>query len=314
MLALNQIFLVVFGGEIMNVLITGSNGFIGRNVCDFLRSRNIYVLGLGRQKQSIPIVDEYICCDMDSEQINDIISKVKVNHIDAIIHLAADMRKEPHNVEVVAHNCVGTQRLLEFAENNNIGVFLQLSSLPVIGEPKEHPITEEHPLKPPTVYHATKIAEELLANYADYMHGIRTASFRISAPVGPGVNPNTIFPTFVKKAMNGEDLILSGKGTRVQTYIHVKDIALALYLALNNKNAHGIYNLSSYNAISNKALAELCIKTLKSNSKVVFNTQVDIMDDYKWDVSLKRIKEDIGYEPCVTLEEAIIEYSDYLLS
>ncbi len=296
----------------MNVLITGSNGFIGRHVCNYLKSRNIYILGLGRQKQSIPIVDEYICCDMDSEQIKNIMSETKVNHIDAIIHLAADMRKEPYNVEVVAHNCVGTQRLLEFAESNNIDVFLQLSSLPVIGKPKEHPITEQHPLMPPTVYHATKIAEELLANYADYMYGIRTASFRISAPVGLGVNPNTIFPTFVRKAMNGEDLILSGKGTRVQTYIHVKDIAQALYLALNIENAHGVYNLSSYNAISNKELAELCIKTLKSNSKVVFNNQEDIMDDYIWDVSLKHINEDIGYEPIVSIKEAIIEYSDYL--
>lgn len=298
----------------MNVLITGSNGFIGRHVCDYLKARNIYVVGLGRQKQSAPVVDEYICCDMDSEQINDIMSKMKVKHIDAIIHLAADMRKEPYNVEVVAHNCVGTQRLLELAESNNIGVFLQLSSLPVIGKPKEHPITEKHPLMPPTVYHATKIAEELLANYADYMHGIRTASFRISAPVGPGVNPNTIFPTFVRKAMNGEALILSGKGTRVQTYVHVKDIAQALYLALNNENAHGVYNLSSYNAISNKALAELCIKTLKSCSEIVFLAQEDIMDDYIWDVSLKHIREDIGYEPIVSIEEAIIEYAEYVSS
>ena len=144
---------------------------------------------------------------MDSEAIDGIMASVKVDKIDAIIHLAADMRKEPYNVEVVAHNCVGTQRLLEFAEREHIGVFLQLSSLPVIGKPEEHPITEKHSLKPPTVYHATKIAEELLANYADYMHGVRTASFRISAPVGPGVNPKTIFPTFVTKAKNGEDLI-----------------------------------------------------------------------------------------------------------
>ena len=184
----------------MKVLITGSNGFIGGHVCKYLKEKGEYVIGLGRREKSVPEVDEYICCDMDSEAIDGIMASVKVDKIDAIIHLAADMRKEPYNVEVVAHNCVGTQRLLEFAEREHIGVFLQLSSLPVIGKPEEHPITEKHSLKPPTVYHATKIAEELLANYADYMHGVRTASFRISAPVGPGVNPKTIFPTFVTKA------------------------------------------------------------------------------------------------------------------
>lgn len=296
----------------MNVLVTGSNGFIGRHVCDYLSKNNIYVIGLGRQAISVPAVNEYICCDMDSEAINNIMDNLTVKHIDAIIHLAADMRKEPHNVEVVEHNCVGTQRLLEFAEHNHIHIFLQLSSLPVIGKPEEHPITEQHSLKPPTVYHATKIAEELLANYADYMHGIRTASFRISAPVGPGVNPNTIFPTFVNKALHGDDLVLSGKGTRIQTYVHARDIAAALYLALKSDNAHGVYNLSSYNAVSNYELAELCIKLLKSNSKIIFNNKEDIMDDYVWDVSLERIKRDIGYEPSISIEESIIEYSEYL--
>lgn len=107
----------------MKVLITGSNGFIGGHVCKYLKEKGEYVIGLGRREKSVPEVDEYICCDMDSEAIDGIMASVKVDKIDAIIHLAADMRKEPYNVEVVAHNCVGTQRLLEFAEREHIGVF-----------------------------------------------------------------------------------------------------------------------------------------------------------------------------------------------
>lgn len=121
-----------------------------------------------------------------------------------------------------------------------IKVFVQLSSLPVIGKPVEHPITEQHSLKPPTVYHATKVMEELLANYADYHHGLRTASFRISAPVGTGMNRNTIFPTFVSKACKGEDLVLSGKGNRKQTYVHVRDISKALLQAIESEK-HMVY-------------------------------------------------------------------------
>ncbi len=297
----------------MNVLVTGSNGFIGKHVCSYLKRNGIYVIGLGRRKCSIANVDEYVSCDMDSEKVNFIMKKICVSNIDAIIHLAADMRKEPYNVEVVAHNCVGTQRLLEFAEKNDVGIFVQLSSLPVIGKPKQHPIMENHPLQPPTVYHATKIAEELLANYADYKHGIRTISFRISAPVGIGMNKNTIFPTFVRKAMRGEDLLLSGNGNRMQTYIHVEDIAQALYLALSHEKAHGVYNLGSYNLVSNKNLAEKCIEVLNSNSNIVYTGMKDEMDDYVWDVSLEKIRKDIEYQPRISLEYAIREYSDYLL-
>ena len=294
----------------MNILVTGSNGFIGGHVSRYLREQGNYVVGLGRREYPVCEVDEYICCDIDSVEAESLCGRIKAGRLDAVVHLAADMRKEPYGVEVVSHNCVGTQRLLELCEKNGVGVFAQLSSLPVIGKPIEHPITEKHSLAPPSVYHATKVMEELLANYADDKHGLRTVSFRISAPVGIGMNPNTIFPTFVKRALKGENLILSGKGARKQTYVHVADISQAISLALQKENAHGVYNLSSYNCLSNRALAEKCIEILHSDSKIVFSGKEDEMDDYVWDVSLERIHGELGYEPQIIIEQAILEYAD----
>lgn len=292
-----------------NILITGSNGFIGKHVCEYLKKQGHYIIGLGRRKNTLSQVDDYVCCDMDTDKVNDIYDMMQTNDIDAVVHLAADMRKEPYGIEIVSHNCVGTQRILELCEKKKINVFVQLSSLPVIGKPMELPITEQHPLMPPTIYHATKIMEELLANYADYKHGLRTVSFRISAPVGLGMNPATIFPTFVSKAVNGEDLLLSGNGNRKQTYVHVQDIAQAISLALQNENGHGVYNLSSHNYLSNKELAERCIDVLHSNSKIVFSRQKDNMDDYDWDISIEKIQKELRYEPQIKIDQAIQEYA-----
>lgn len=298
----------------MNILVTGSNGFIGNHVALYLKNKGEYVIGLGRR--TIPaddnVIDEYVSCDMDTDDVFAIMDKVSVGQIDAVVHLAADMRREPHCVSVVTANCGGTQRLLEFCESKGISVFVQLSSLPVIGHPVEHPITEEHPLAPYTVYHITKHTEEMLAEYAYRYHGLRTASFRISAPVGIGVNPNTIFPTFVKKAVANEDLILSGKGTRRQNYVHVRDIAQALYKAIYSEYCYGVYNLTGDLLISNKELAMLCIDVLHSSSKVLFSGEKDDMDDYVWDASLDKIKRDTGYEPIEKMEDAIREYSEWL--
>lgn len=133
----------------MNILVTGSNGFIGSHVSTYLKENGHYVIGLGRKKLPTSVVDEYICCDMHSEEVENIVEQLNVDNIDAVVHLAADMRKEPYGVEVVEHNCAGTQRLLELCEKKGIKVFVQLSSLPVIGKPVEHPITEQHSLKPP---------------------------------------------------------------------------------------------------------------------------------------------------------------------
>ena len=279
----------------MRILLTGSNGFIGSHVCKYFREQGCYVVGLGRSEKPKTQCDEYVSCDLFTDKVSHIFDETEVDTVDAVVHLAADMRHEPYEIDVVKNNCTGTQRLLEMCEEKKVPVFLQLSSLPVIGTPVEHPITEEHPLKPPTVYHITKHMQELLADYATYTHNLRTASFRICSPVGEGDNPKTIFPTFVKKALNNEDIMLYGKGTRKQTYIHAKDIAIALYKAINS-NAQGVYNLASYNLISNIDLAKKCIELTNSNSKIKFAGIDDSLDDVVWDVSIDKLKNDTGFE------------------
>ena len=294
----------------MNILITGINGFIGHNVCNWLRERGCYVIGVDLRPECRTECDEYICCNLASEQTDTLLDNLKVDSIDALVHLAADMRQEPHTVEVVGNNCVGTQRLLTLCEDKKVPVYVQLSSLPVIGHiPTQHPITEAHPINPPTVYHVTKHMQELLADFATRKFGLRTVSFRITAPVGEGVNPKTIFPIFVKKAVKGETITLFGKGNREQTYIHVYDIAQAIYKAILSENACGVYNLSSYNRLSNYDLAKKCVELTNSTSEIVFTGDPDPLDDVVWDVVLDKIKRDMGYEPVVSIEEAIAEYA-----
>lgn len=295
----------------MNILVTGSNGFIGGHVCEYFINKGDYVIGLDLADNSIKKCDEYIKCDLSSPMVDDILNTVKAKKIDAVVHLAADMRGEPDTADVVKNNCTGTQRLIEFCINNGISSFVQMSSLPVIGSPEELPVTEEHSIKPPTVYHVTKYVQELLAGYASYSKGLRTVSFRICSPIGIGVNPKTIFPIFVNKALNNEDITLIGKGTRKQTYIHVKDIAQAVYKAVYS-DACGVYNLGSYNLISNIDLAKKCIELTDSGSKIVFLDREDPSDNVSWELSLEKIKKDIGYEPKVSIEEAINEYVWYL--
>lgn len=293
----------------MNVLVTGSNGFIGGHVCKYIMDNGEHVIGLDLHDDKKKPCDKYIKCNLAYDDLNGVLGE---DEIDAVVHLASDMRHEPYAVEVVTNNCRGAEKLLEFCEENKISSFVQLSSLPVIGYPREVPITEEHSLRPPTVYHVTKFTQELLANYAYYTFGLRTVSFRICSPVGEGVNPKTIFPTFVRKAVNNEDITLIGKGTRKQTYIHVKDIAQAIYKAIKTETAQGVYNLASYNLISNYDLAKKIVELTDSKSKIIFLNKLDPMDEHVWDISIDKLKKEIGYEPTVNIDEAILEFAEII--
>lgn len=290
----------------MNILVTGSNGYIGGHVCRWLRNAGHYVIGLGRHEESLVDVDEYVCCDLFTKKTNDLLNVLRVSKLDAVVHLAADMRKEPFSTDVIASNCVGTQRLLELCEKNMIPTFVQLSSLPVIGKPLQNPIMEDHPLNPPTVYHVTKRTQELLANYAWSKFGVRTVSLRITSPVGVGINPKTIMPVFIRNAMENKDIVLQGKGTRKQNYIHVRDIAQAIEKAILSK-AQGVFNLASNNLVSNYELAVKCKEVIQSESRIVYSGVDDPMDGYVWNVSLDKITKETGYAPEIPIETAIYE-------
>ena len=111
------------------------------------------------------------------------------------------------------------------------------------------------------------------------------------------------------KALSGEDITIYGQGTRKQTYIHVKDIAQAIYRCIVSQ-AQGVYNLASYNLISNLDLAKKCISLLHSTSQIVYDGNTDPMEGLCWDVSIEKLKRDTNFEPEVTIDEAIFDLAN----
>lgn len=292
------------------VLLTGSNGFIGTHVSSHLSALGYDVVGVGRRSSPVARCSSYIQCDLASQNGRTDLAK-ELAKCDVVVHLAADMRKAPYEIEVLETNTKGTQLLLELCEEMEVDSFVQLSSLPVIGHPTCVPIKEDHPVKPPTIYHLTKHVQELLANYAAYTHGLRTVSLRICSPIGAGVNPQTIFPTFVRRAKTEEDIVLYGKGTRVQTYIHVNDIAAAVEACITSRNACGVYNLAGPEPISNIDLAYRVVEVMGSKSRIVFSGHPDACESEKWVVSTSKLEADTGFIPEVGIEEMILDLADH---
>lgn len=283
------------------VLVTGSNGFIGGYIASYLQEQGCFVIGLGRQDNPKNNVDKYIQMDLENPKFD----RIDLD-VDYVVHCAANMNHEKNPESIIKVNCIGTQKLLEYAVSKKVKAYVQISSLPLIGKPVQLPITEEHPVNPPTLYHITKRTEELLANHIHEMYGLRTVSFRISAPWGVGMNMNTILPVFVKNTVYNKDILLYGKGTRVQNFIHVEDIAKGVYLALKS-NAQGIYNLCSENEFSNIDLANEIIKILKSNTKILFTDCEDVFDDYYFKVSTERASNDFNFKAKKKFSEGIEE-------
>lgn len=287
----------------MNILITGSNGFIGKNLCYKLSEiSDVTVFGMGKGINRNSFVKNYIEYDISIDSFNkDIITRLQ--NCDVIIHTAACIDKDDFNSQLIDVNCRGTNNILNLAKEINCKKIIYISSIPVIGIPTNLPITENHITKPNTLYHITKLTGEYIVNQAE-KYNILPIILRIPSPVGIGMNPKTILPIFLKQCILNNDIQILGNGSRKQNYIDIRDIEQAVQKCLI-KNVKGCFNIASNKTISNLELAELCIKLCNSHSRIIFSNTFDKEENVCWDISIKKAKEYLDYMPLYSIEDTI---------
>lgn len=242
----------------MKVLLTGSRGFVASAIARKLVADGHRVVGIGRTP-AVGVPYEFAVCDIsDASAVDEVLA---AGGFDAVVHAAACLSDNP--AELFATNILGTANLVKGCERHGVGVFVHLSSIPVV-EGSDSAVDETARVKPPTAYHLSKAAAELLVENA---RGVRTVIFRFASPVGVGMPGGKIFSSFVRKALDNEDIDIWGDGERVQNYIAVDDIAKAAVSGISLPGLQGLYHLAG-ESISDRGLAELCVEALGAKSRI----------------------------------------------
>jgi len=285
----------------MKILVTGHTGLVGREVVAHLARRGHEVVGLSRGRlEFAPDGVEQVQACLGSNDFLDAVHDVPACRY--IVHCAANCDMTPGNPDVVLTNCLGTQQVLSMAEKWGSGVVF-MSSISVIGKPRQTPVTEDHPLDPPSHYSATKLfGERLMDIYG--RRGSPAASFRLTAPVGPEMPQNRLLPIILKNACQNKPISINGDGSRRQTYTDIRDIARAVELCIGAE-ASGVFNLSGGSSVSNLELARECAAMLNSSSTISLSGQPDPEDGVSWDIALQKAEEAFDYRPAYELEETI---------
>lgn len=278
---------------------------LGRAVLDHLEQSNSYsLIATLRTTGQIPPERAHLsfaCFDISQTDVEPLCQKY--GQVDAVVHIAASISNDNQKTSLIFDNCLGVLNCINLAKSLKAKRFIYISSVQVIGDPLFLPITEEHPLKPKSLYHISKLfGEQLLLMQEN--SSLNPAILRIPSPIGPGMKPNGIVATFMDKASRGEDIVLHGKGEREQNYIDVRDIARAVACALRT-TSHGIYNIAAVKSISNLKLAKLCKKVCCSNSRIVFSGAKDPEEAARWQIATGKAASELGFEPAYDLAESL---------
>jgi UDP-glucose 4-epimerase len=136
----------------MRVLITGSSGYLGSILTDFLISKKIPVIGLDLKnnvnKPSGEYFTFYPCCITDKEQTEEIFSREKPTHV---VHFACTFNKirdrnKEHSIDVG-----GSGNILDISNRTfSVKQLIYSSSAAAYGAYIDNPewIKESHPLRP----------------------------------------------------------------------------------------------------------------------------------------------------------------------
>lgn len=104
-------------------------------------------------------------------------------------------------------------------------------------------LREDGPTRPLTLYAASKLSLSLIAERVAAAAGIELAWARLFYLFGPGEDERRLVPALIGALARGEEFAASA-GTQVRDYLHVADVAGALW-ALVERRVGGVVNVCS---------------------------------------------------------------------
>jgi UDP-glucose 4-epimerase len=194
--------------------------------------------------------------------------KDAVKDCETIFHLAANPEVKTGSTNPETHyqqNIAATFNLLEAlrkAGNNKTLTFT--SSSTVYGEATRTPTPEDYtPLKPISIYGATKLACEALITAYAYTYGFKALIYRLANIVGPRNKHGVIHDFIQKLRKNPKELEILGDGTQTKSYLYISDCIEAMLIGIEkSKNQVEIYNVGSEDQITTTQIAQIIIKEL----------------------------------------------------
>lgn len=146
-----------------------------------------------------------------------------VRGVDAVFHFAAnpEVRVSTTNPDIhFNENVVATFNLLEAMRKNDVTQLVFASSSSVYGEPDVIPVDENAPLRPVSVYGASKAACEHLIHAYAKLYGFRAVALRYANVVCPKLRHGVVWDFTNKPLRNSTEQVILGDGKQVRSYIY----------------------------------------------------------------------------------------------
>lgn len=217
-----------------------------------------------------------------------------------------------HSWRFFETNSMGLARLVEeLMKRPWLERFIQIGTSEMYGS-VEHATNEDEPIKPTSPYAASKVAFDM---YLLSVHRFLKFPMNIIRPSNaycPGQLLHRVIPRAVVSGLSGKKLPLHGGGRAEKSYIHARDLGRAIHLVADKAPLGTIYNAGPPQPISIRALVEKTAQALDMKFEDLCEMTGDRLgQDSRYWLDSSAIKQAVGWEPQISLEEGLREMVDW---
>lgn len=328
----------------MKVLITGGAGYLGSIITYAFSDRGHSVVIIDKADEAEK--PDAAGCYYYKRDMSDInaLKEVLSEHsdIDLVIHCAelGSVAKSVSNpYEYYSTNVVLTMDLFKNLHTLGLNKIIFASSAAIYENVPGYMVTEQSPIKPRSPFGRSKyITEMILKDFCD-AYGMKCITLRYFNPIGAdpqgrcGKRYSKTKGNLISGLINVTEgrescFIISGDdwgtrdGTCVRDYIHIWDVAMANVLAAENFDTSfgkAGPEFSNYLSLNIGSGIDVTVREFISAFENVTGEKVptkvgprrkgDISGSY---ANIQRAKRTIGWEPQYVVENAIIDYLNWL--
>ena len=280
------------------ILVTGSSGFVGKNLVEELKRQDADVLTLTyHDGRRIDIRDQ--------QRVEGIINEIRNIDIDIVYHLAA-ITSVPFSFENPGEtydvNVLGTLNILELCRSCNADKIVFASSY-VYGQPQYMPIDEKHPLQPTNPYARSKILGEELCRAYNTDFGLKCIILRPFNIYGVGQSKNFLIPSIIAQLRYGKIELKDPEPKR--DFIYISDIIEAYIKAGEFNGDFDVFNIGYGKSYSVKEIVDKIIYLYGKDVKVKYSGERrknEIMDTV---ADIKKAKEKLDWKPRVEIDNGL---------
>lgn len=252
----------------MRVLVTGSGGFVGRHLCEYLRSVGDDVAEWSGALGS-----------PDISERDAVHAAMQPSQFDGVYHLAGQARvdlswSEPS--QTLAVNAGGTANLMDALEaSGSPARVLVMSSAEVYGTVASGtmPLSESAALAPRTPYGVSKVAAEQVAEVLAEAHKREVVVCRPFNQIGPGQAATFVTPSFAQQVAANERAgggeIRVGNLSATRDFLDVRDAVVAYRRLMLDGVPGEAYNVASGEELAVQALLEGLIAASSAAQSIV---------------------------------------------